>query len=136
MRELINYFGAGGVVALFLSVFVEISPIKINPISWLGSLFNKDIMKSMNKINEKLDDHIVKSFRNDILSFQEKLLFDDSRTFTREQWNVIIDTCKKYEEYCKDNDIQNGQIEEATIYIRASYQKALMKKNFKDVPLR
>ena len=40
-------FGAG--------VVFEITPIKINPISWLGKLINKETTEEIKTINDKID---------------------------------------------------------------------------------
>lgn len=133
MHDILAYFGVGGFALMFLSVFFEISKIPLNPLSWLGKQLNKDVIKQINKIDDKLDAHVVSSYRNNILTFQEKLLFDDS-VYTRERWRKVLNDCKEYEEYIKANDLTNGEIEEATKFIKASYQEALKAKRFKDVP--
>lgn len=124
-------------IGLFLfSLLIEITPIKINPLSWLGRVINKDLVQKLNKIDNKLDDHIVKSYRNDILRFQEKLLFCPDKTFTREAWNQVLDSCDKYDAYIKDNHISNGQVTEAMKYIKASYQEVLMNRKFTDLSVK
>lgn len=124
-------------LGLFLfSLLIEITPIKINPLSWLGRVINKDLVNKLNKIDNKLDDHIVKSYRNDILRFQEKLLFCPDKTFTREAWNQVLDSCDKYDAYIKDNHISNGQVTEAMKYIKASYQEVLKNRKFTDLSVK
>lgn len=134
MSDILNYIGASGFAIVLLSVFIEITPIKINPIQWLGNCLNKGTREDLKNINKKLDDHIVKSYRNDILQFMDSLLFYPSKLHTREQWNNILDACSKYDDYIKENNLTNGQVEEAMIYIKSMYQDALKSRSFKDVP--
>ena len=132
MTDILSYFGAGGFVLVFFSVFFEISKIPLSPISWLGKQLNKEVLNRVDKIEDKLDAHVVSSYRNNILEFQEMLFYNEQ--FTREKWRKVIKDCKDYEEYIKSNDLSNGEIEEATEFIRDSYQDALRRKCFKDVP--
>lgn len=119
-------------VVTILSVIIEITPIKINPISCIGKVVNKDILNEIKKVNvkvdgveSKLDNHIVMSYRDDILQFQDKLLNYPNRTYTMEVWNHIISSCDAYDKYVTDNDISNGQVTEAIIFIKGCHQKAL-----------
>lgn len=65
---------AGGLAGLFaiLSVFVEFTPIKINPISilleWIGTKTNKEVVDKVNELGES-----VSSLQNDIGTLQEKV---------------------------------------------------------------
>jgi hypothetical protein len=126
---------SSGVIVLaitVLSVIIEITPIKFNPISLIGKVVNKDLMTEIKKVNTKvdgletkLDNHIVMSYRDDILQFQDKLLNYPNRTYTMEVWNHIMSSCDAYDKYVTDNHISNGQVTEAIIFIKVCHQKAL-----------
>jgi hypothetical protein len=126
---------SSGVIVLaitVLSVIIEITPIKFNPISLIGKVVNKDLMTEIKKVNTKvdgletkLDNHIVMSYRDDILQFQDKLLNYPNRTYTMEVWNHIMSSCDAYDKYVTDNHISNGQVTEAIIFIKGCHQKAL-----------
>jgi hypothetical protein len=45
-------------VIVFLGFFVEITPIKINPISWIGKLLLKSTREEMTKMEERLNNNI------------------------------------------------------------------------------
>jgi hypothetical protein len=143
MQTLLSYFGIGGCIALILGIVIEIVPVKIYPFRWLGNAFNRDLLNSIGEIKKdvkqvesKLDDHIVKSYRNNILNFQEKLLVYPERKHTRETWNQIINECSEYEKYINENHLTNGTVSEAILFIRHSYQKALTEINFSDLTIK
>ena len=120
-------------IITLISIFIEITPIKFNPISHIGRVVNKDLMNEIKKVNTKLDNHIIMSYRDDILSFQDKLLNYPDRTYTREVWNHVIANCDEYDRYIKENNISNGQVTEAIIFIKASHQEALKNRKFTDL---
>ena len=66
IEEIIKNYGLEvGVIAFFILTFVQITPIKINPWSWLaekfGNAINKDMKEEQNKINGKLDKFIAET---------------------------------------------------------------------------
>ena len=50
-----NYISDTVALLAALGVVVEITPIKINPISWLGKLINKETTEEIKIINDKID---------------------------------------------------------------------------------
>ena len=104
-------------------VFIEILPIKINPIEWLGSRLNKKMNLKMDEINEKLDEHIADDMRTYILDFQNQCL--QKRKHTKEEWNRSYKMCDKYEEYIRANNLRNSEADEAIGYIRQVYRHCL-----------
>lgn len=138
-----EYLGNGGIMLFLLLMGIEWAPVKVNPIQWLGTRFNKkatedtekfrnDITESVNKINDKLDAHIAESYRNSILNTQGRLL--DGKKFTFEEWSKILETCQDYEEYIKKNKLRNGQVVQAIKFIEARYQKCLNDNDFIGLP--
>lgn len=136
LYESVKEISVGGFVSIFvlISLFIEITPIKLNPIQWLGNRINKTMFDKVNNIEKKVDQHIAEGYRNSILNFQDKLL-NNNTNFTLEEWQKVIDTCTAYEEYCKENDIPNDVIKLAIQYINQEYLKALGNKNFLNLPL-
>ncbi len=131
MAQILNYFGVGGLAFIFLSVFIEITPLKINPLGWFGQRINAGLAKDLKRIDDKLDEHIVQSYRNNILSFQNECLRGQMHSL--EQYRVILLACTNYERYIRENDLQNGEIEEAMAYIKRKYQNDLDRANFVDI---
>lgn len=116
-----------------MCLLVEVTPLKINPIGWLGKRLNASMNERVDKIEKKLDNHIADGYRNYILSFQDKLL-KESR-FTMEEWKKAISSCSDYEEYCEENNISNDIVSQAITFIRNEYQGALQTHDFLNLPL-
>lgn len=58
MEELITYIKDFGSIAAILSIFVEICPIKVNPVSYLFKKFGKAINADVNAKVDKLTDEV------------------------------------------------------------------------------
>lgn len=132
MSDILNYFGIGGFLFLILTVFVEISPIKINPIQWLGKRLNSSLLQKLEKVEKKLDNHVAQSLRSKILNYQNSLL--NNQIHTHEEWSEILKACEDYEEYCKANNIKNGYVDHAIKYINSQFDKALYSNQFTNLP--
>lgn len=126
----------GGWTSLFVvtCLLVEIVPIKINPIGWLGKHLNASMDKRVDELEKKLDNHVAEGYRNYILNFQRELLTSNGQKFTFEEWKKAIKSCQDYENYCEDNDIDNDIISQAILFIRDQYQEALRTQNILTLP--
>lgn len=116
---------------MIICVFVEITPIKINPIQWLGNRLFKSTNESISKMEKKLDEHIAQSYRNKILSFQNECLRNVKHT--QEQFDEVLEAIDEYENYCKINEIKNGKTTEAIKFIKKVYQRTLLTHDFVDL---
>lgn len=116
MAAVLEYFKIGGVLCVLLSVFIEIVPIKINPIQAVVKYLLKPITDKQDKIEKKLDEHIAQSYRNKIMRFQDELLM--GMMHSKEQFEEVLDACDDYEEYVKANNIKNGKCKQAIAYIK------------------
>ena len=138
LYETIKGISVGGWLAVFviLSMFIEVVPfIKLNPIAWLGERLNTSMYKRVDKIEKKLDQHIAQSYRNKILLFQDNLLLDGSCTFTKEQYDEVIDSISLYEAYCKENKIDNDKCGLAIEYIKKCYKECQNNRSFSKLPM-
>lgn len=124
--------------AFLIMSLVEITPVKISPLTWLGRRLNKetnqqliDLSLQVVKLDHKLDEHVAESYRNNILTIQDKLLKGEK--FTKEEWKKALKSCQAYTKYVTENNIQNGLVEEAMLYIHRKYQAALDSGDFIDV---
>lgn len=135
LSEIINNFSTGGFVTFIIVILslIEITPIKISPLSWIGKRANKEVIDRVEKIEQKLDEHIAQDYRSKIMHFQSTLIREGVDDHTMEEWKEVIKACKDYEEYCKDNNIDNGYCVEAISFIRSSYQMCLKDSNFADI---
>ena len=119
--DILDAYWKEGLLYLFLGAgIIQISPIKINPFSWIakkiGNALNADVIKQLNdnklslqKLNEKLDNHIreneeehINECRRRILVFNEKVVAD-SKNITKERYDSILDDIDEYEKYCQEN---------------------------------
>lgn len=114
--------GVGLILLIILMSVVQVSKININPWDWLlgliGKKLNASMLKKVEDIEKKLDDHIkadekekLETQRRDILEFANACM--NKRKHTQEQFNFIIKKCDEYEKYIEDNHIKNGEISSA-----------------------
>lgn len=127
-------------LVIILLSFIEIVPIKISPLNWLGKRVNAETIKDLKLLDEKvcqldnkLDQHVAESYRNSILRTQDRLLMN--KKMTLEEWAKVIETIDDYNSYCEANNITNGVVKEATKYIKHEYQKALDTNDFLSLPV-
>ena len=137
LYETVKGLSVGGWLAVFviLSLVIEVTPIKVNPVAWLGERLNAPMYKRVDKIEKKLDQHIAQSYRNKILAFQDNLLLDGSCTFTKEQYDEVIDSISLYETYCEENKIDNDKCILAIEYIKKCYMECQNNRSFSKLPI-
>lgn len=137
ISETLTNLGVGGwlSIVVVLSLLIEVTPISINPIGWLGERLNAKMYKRVDKIEEKLDQHIAQSYRNKILAFQDNILLEGCYKFTKEQYDEVIDSITAYEEYCKENDIDNDKCKLAIEYIKRCYADCQNNRSFSKLPI-
>lgn len=134
MAQILNYLGVGGISVIILSVFVEIVPVKVYPIKWLGNHLNAGAIERTDKLEKKLDEHIANSSRAKIFSFQNELL--NGINHTQEQFDEVIDACSEYEKFCEDNKVVNGKCKLAIQYIKNTYESCQANRSFLNLPVR
>lgn len=131
--------GSWLVMLIIVTSLVQVSPIKINPWSYvarkLGQAFSKDIVDRVIAIEKKLDDHITESNARDVRLRRETILdFANScmnkRKHTKEEFDFIIGECDKYEKYCADNNIQNGVADASIEEVKRIYKRCLAENSF------
>lgn len=136
LLEFFKELSMGGWVALIVvaSMLIEITPIKINPVQWLGNRLNMGVMKRVDAIEKKVDDHIAQDYRNKILGFQNGLLINGNEFYTQEQYSEVLEAIGNYEEYCKTNNIINDKCKLAIGFIERCYKKCLNNGSFANLP--
>lgn len=124
---------------LFISIFVEITPIKVNPLShftkWFGDCLNKDTREKLSSISLQIDavsDRIDKIELNDtrttILDFANSCM--NGHRHTKEEFEHIIDLHTQYEDTIVKKGMKNGRVELAFQYISELYDKCLHENSF------
>lgn len=126
--DLAKAIGQALIYLIASGTIIEISPIKFNPITmilkWMGDKMNSglktelDALKKAQEEQKKdFQDFKVAQYRYEIFQFESEIR-DNNDRHTEEQYNHILEQCKKYEAYCVDNDIPNGKAEMAIKHIR------------------
>ena len=129
---------------VFVSIFIEISPIQLNPLSSLckWNNINKDIkdklsqtklimdnmQSQLNKIQEQQDRLEVNDMRSQILDFSNSAM--NGRRHTQEEFDHIISVHTDYEKLIKSRNLTNGKVELAIEYIKDLYAECLRENSF------
>lgn len=140
MDELITYIKDFGSIAIILSTFVEIAPIKVNPLSYLFKKFGKAINADVNSKVDKLTDEVsnlkttTEENRRKELKIHISNFASDLRHGIRKsesQFIAIIELCDEYlnnkwnskvrldAEFIKDEYLRLGEkVKKHEIYIK------------------
>lgn len=131
--------GGGGVV-LILMTLIQITPIKINPWSWIarmiGRAINGEVLTKVDNLGKELADHKEKSeerhatlCRAHILRFGDEVLHGIPHS--KEGYDNILIDIDSYEEYCDKHPGYKNNIAVETIkHIKTMYQKHLIDDSF------
>lgn len=94
-----------------------------------GTKHSEEINKKLDKHNDYIIMLIVENKRNIIIDFASRVT-DESRYFTREQFNRVFKVYHEYEEIIKENGLTNGEIDIAYRIITEAYEKNLKNHTF------
>lgn len=130
MTEFIKQFGV--LLGVLAMIGIEISPIKINPFTWLGKIFRKllgidELDKKITKIDEKVDINERDRIRYEILQFSGSLR--NGLTRTGNDYQHIEELYQKYHEVLKANSYITSEIE----FIRSCKNTVVDKKKNKNI---
>lgn len=130
----------GGGVLLILMTLIQITPIKINPWSWIGRcigrLINGEILTKVDALSKDLDalrqeseERNVTLCRTHILRFGDEILH--GVLHSKEHYLQILIDVDTYEEYCNAHPDYKNNVAVATIsHIKKMYQKHLEEDSF------
>ena len=129
LTSMLNGMVSLGVV---LSIFVEITPIKINPVStllkFIGSNINADlkaeisaVKDTVQKVDTKVDNNEIDRIRWEILDFANSCR--NGKKHTKEEFDHVINLNQKYHRILDEREEENGQVDLAFEYIRKIYCK-------------
>lgn len=149
MIELIEEAGTAVLcITAALSVFVEIIPVKINPLSalfkWMGQAMNKDLKDELNEVKtelsatkglvkelEKLADmNEIKRIRAEIFAFADSCKLGEKHT--EDGFLHIIDIHDDYEALLEKYEMTNGRISVDYEYIMSVYRELRAKGTFSE----
>lgn len=128
----------GGIVAL--SAIIQISPIKLNPWSWIakkiGKAINSEVIEKVNKLELDIgdmrttfDEYAAKDARSKILRFGDELLHD--LPHSKESFDDMLDVITDYEQYCEEHPtFKNKKTARTVEHIVAVYDKCMADHTF------
>ena len=132
IKEIVMY---GGGLTLVLMTLIQITPIKVNPWTWLGRTIGRAINGEVldrvdvlaNDVRELKDEDAeqwASLSRSHILRFGDELLHGVPHS--KEHFDQILLDISKYDAYCDEHPNYKNNIANATIkQIKNTYQKCL-----------
>lgn len=128
--------GIGAVVLVVVLSLIEVSKIEINPWSWLGNIFNRELRNKIDsqatqidKLSQKVSNIQNEVNENSAMSSRYRILrFDDEIrhevVHTKEHYDQIIVDIDIYEQFCKRNpEFRNNLAHMAIANIKKMYDK-------------
>ena len=129
----------GGIIAVILITsmsLIEISPIKINPLSWIGNQLNKGIISKLEKVEKdvaevkrEVGESSAVTSRYRILRFDDEILHEIKHS--KEHFDQILLDIDVYEKFCEEHpDFRNNLAVMAIKHIKEIYAKCSRENSF------
>jgi len=132
--------GGGFSIILFISLFIEFTPIKLNPISsilkWIGKRTNQEIDDRMGKLEKQVENihkrqqiHEEEVQKREAINSRIRILrfSDEIRRkikHSQESFEQALSDIDKYEKYCKAHpEFENNKTVIADQRIKEAYKK-------------
>lgn len=112
-----GYITVGIIVFCML---IEITPIKINPIAWLGKMLNKHTNDKLDNLEIKVDKIDIETLRNRIAS--TATLIKNGGKLTEDQFKVIFKDIDKWNSYHSKYPDLNGIVNVSIEIIKEAYK--------------
>lgn len=109
-----------------LGVVVEVTPIKVSPLKWIGRRLNSELREDVQNIEKRISDLEQKQIQKDIEA-KRKLILDfanslrQDKKHTVEEYENVIRTIDDYILLCEKYNIKNGYINIQAKYINDTY---------------
>lgn len=125
---------------LALSAIIQITPVKLNPWSWvakhIGRAVNGEVLQKVGKLEAdvkdmraSMDEQSARDARSEILRFGDELLHDMKHS--KEAFDDILDQITRYDEYCRLHpDFKNKRTEKTSEHIQKTYDKCMDERSF------
>lgn len=114
------------------SLFIQISPIKINPWSalfkWVAQMLTGDLKTKLDSICDEVRTNEKDRIRWEVLDFANSCR--NGRRHTKDEFEHIIELNKKYNHLLTLTNDSNGVFEEEYKYIQRLYAERLEKNDF------
>ena len=130
-----------GILAV-TSTVIQISPIKVNPWSWLarkiGSAINHDTNDKVDKLaaqvtrlQNSVDESAAKLAREKILEFGDDLIYEPERRHSKDRFDDVVQHITEYDTYCAEHpDFKNHMTESTTKLILSTYERCMVEHSF------
>ena len=138
--SVLELFAGGGGLVLAAMTVIQITPVKLDPWSWLakaiGKAINADVLAKLGEAEKRLDKHITvddqraaDGNRTRILHFNNELV--RNLKHTKEEFVEILAEIDAYEEYCRSHpEYPNNRAVIAIDNVRDVYKERLKKNDF------
>ncbi len=118
LSEILQFANLGGIVNVvitliaIISIFVEFTPIKWNPISslfkWIGNKINGEVLTKVNSLQSQINNIKGESDERNAIECRVRILrFGDELRLgiqhSQESFDQIMDDMNLYDKYCKDH---------------------------------
>ena len=121
-----------GVITVIVTTVIQISPLKINPWTWvrkvLSDLIYGEVRNDIKSVKAEVTEMKVQNWRWNVLDFANSC--KNNRRHTLDEWKHTIQQLAEYERYIERNEITNGVFEEDARYLREEYQKHCRENDF------
>ena len=114
------------IIIIALSCFIEIIPVKVNPLSailkYIGNCMFSDINERLEKIETQMDENEIDHIRWEILNFANACR-DGQRKPSQDEFEHVISQNSKYKNLIEKHDIANDVYTEEYNFILELYHK-------------
>lgn len=121
----------GWLIAIF-SIFFEIAPIKLHPISWvcnwIGSKLTNDIKNDISDLRYTVDMNRIANIKANILDFANSCR--NGRRHSREEFTYMLTENNEYETLIKKYNLKNDVYKEDFNFILEIYRECMRNNNF------
>lgn len=112
---------------------VQLSPIKIDPWTWLarkiGHAINGDVIAQLDELKTAFEERAAKDARIRILRFGDEILHGIHHS--KEHFDQILQDITEYEQYCKDHpEFKNKMTVLTTKHIMETYSACFDERSF------
>lgn len=137
LLEIVTYSGTGFLVLMTL---IQVTPIKINPWSWLGKTIgraiNGEVLEKVDTLSQNVaknkaddDDKWASLSRSHILAFGDEIRLGINHS--QERFDQILLDISDYKQYCDDHPHYKNDKAPVTIaLIEETYRKCLKENKF------
>lgn len=121
--EITGYVTVG---LLVLGMLVEITPIKLSPLNYIGKHLNKSTNDRLDRLEKKVDWNDIDTIRNRIIA--NEALLRKGEVFTEKQWENLYCDISKWTAYHDSYKDLNGFLKVIIENVDEHYKNQTLKK--------